>query len=110
MVELRDLFEDRESGACGAFAVIIMSLRPAEICHDPVAEVLGDISAESSDRLGCGAMVSSNHVAPFFRVEPRGNLSGADQVAKQYRQMPPLTTSRCCYGGGTSGSCQRGIT
>ena len=74
LVEFREGVDYCQTGAGGAFAVIIVSFGPAEIGHDAVAEVLGDVSAESSDRLGGGAMVSSNHLAPFFGVELSGDF------------------------------------
>jgi hypothetical protein len=47
---------------------------PAEIGHDIIAEILGDMSAESSDCLGRDEIVASNHLTPFFGVEPHGDL------------------------------------
>ena len=73
-MKLCDYFQKRQTGACGALAVIIVGLGPAEICHDTIAEILGDMAAESSDRLGRGAMLASNHLAPFFGVELSGNF------------------------------------
>jgi hypothetical protein len=90
MVELQYAFQNRETGACGAFAIIIVGLRPAEICHDAIAEVLGNISAEPSDRLGCGTMVAGNHLTPFFGVKLSGDLRRTDEIAKENGQMPPL--------------------
>jgi hypothetical protein len=51
-----------------------VGLGPTEICHDTVAEILGDMSPESIDWLGRGAMVASNHLTPFFGVELSGNF------------------------------------
>jgi hypothetical protein len=59
-----------------------VSLGPAEICHDAVTEVLGDVAAESSDRLSRGTMVPGNYLAPFFRVELSGDLSRAHQITE----------------------------
>jgi len=57
----------------------------AEKRHHAVAEVLGDVAAVTDDRFGCSTMVAGYHLTPFFGVEPRGNLGGANQVTKQYR-------------------------
>ena len=62
-----------------------MRLGIAEKRHHAVAEVLGDVAAITGDRFGGGAMISGDRLTPFFGVEPRGNLGGANQVTKQYR-------------------------
>ena len=71
-----------------------MRLGIAEKRHHAVAEVLGDVAAITGDRFGGGAMISGDRLTPFFGVEPRGNLGGANQITKQHRQMPPLTGGR----------------
>jgi len=82
----------------------------AEEGHHAVAEVFGDVAAVTGDRFCGGAMIGGDRLAPFFGVEPRGNLSGADQVAKQHRQMPPLAASRRRYGCGMNRGCWHCIT
>ena len=71
-----------------------MRCGPAKISHDTIAEVLGDMAAESSDRLGRGAMVARNHRTPFFGVELSSDFGRAYKIAEQYRQMPPLAAGR----------------
>ena len=71
MVEFRSRVEDRESCACGALGVVVMRLGPAEIRHDAVAEVFGDVPAESRDRFCCRAMVSRDYLAPFLGIKLR---------------------------------------
>ena len=62
-----------------------MRCGPAKISHDTIAEVLGDVPAESSDRLGRGVMIGSNHLTPFFGVESSSELGRAHQVTEEYR-------------------------
>src|SRR5215472_15062024 len=61
----------------------------AEERHHAVAQVLGDVSVESGDRIGGRAMVPGHSLAPFLGIELRRDLSGADQSAEQHRQMAP---------------------
>jgi len=82
----------------------------AEKRHHAVAEVLGDVAAITGDRFGGGAMISGDRLTPFFGVEPRGNLGGANQITEQHRQMAPLAASRCRYGCGMSSGCRHYIT
>ena len=90
LVEFREGVDYCQAGAGGALAVIIVGLGPAEVGHDPIAEVLGDMSTKSSDRLGRGAMVSSHHLTPFFGVELSSDLGRAHEIAEKHRQMAPL--------------------
>jgi hypothetical protein len=64
----------REGSADGAFAVVVVGLRPAEISHHAVAKVFGNVSAESSDCVGRGTLVAGNHLPPLFGIELAGNL------------------------------------
>ena len=89
-----------QAGADRPFSIVVVSNRPAEIGHDTVAEILGNVTAESNDRFSCGAVISSEYLTPFFGIEARRNFGGAYEIAEQYRQMPPLAGGR--YGCGIS--------
>ena len=77
--------------AGGALAVIVMGLRPTEVGYNPIAEILGDISAGPCNRFSGGAMVAVHHIAPFLRVRLSGDYGRADEIAEQNRQMAPLS-------------------
>ena len=94
-VERRDRVEQREARTRGALRIIVVGLGPAEVSHHAVAKILRDVTAEAPYRFGCGAMVPGDRLAPFLRVQLRGNRSRASQVAKQHRQMTPLTRTIC---------------
>ena len=74
IVELRDGFQNRQTGAHCTLAVIIMGFWPTEIGHHAIAKILGDISTESSDGLSRGAMIARHPLPPLFWVELRGNF------------------------------------
>ena len=67
-----------------------MGLGIAEVGHHAVAEVLGDMAAEAVDRLGCGAMILGDDLAPFLGVEMAAISVEPTRSQKQHRQMPPL--------------------
>ena len=68
MVELRDGVYECETGTGGAFAVIVVSLGPAEIGHHSVTEVLADVATITGDRFARGAMISGDQLTPFFGI------------------------------------------
>ena len=90
-VELRDRVEDGETGASGALGIIVVSDRVAEKGHDAVAEVAHDHALEARDRIRRRALITRHCRAPFLGIELRGERRRSDQIAKQDRQMPPLT-------------------
>src|SRR5262249_24387942 len=46
------------------------------------------------NRLGSRAMIDSDSLLPFFRIEPRGNFSRTDQITEQHGQIAPLAAPR----------------
>jgi hypothetical protein len=67
--EFRYRVDDSQAGAGGAFGIVLVRLRPPEIGHHAIAEILGDVTTVSSYRFGSGAMIPGHQLAPFFRVE-----------------------------------------
>ena len=94
LVEAGYGFEHRQACPGRTFRIVVVCRRPPEISHHAIAEIFGDVAAESGNHFGGGTMISGDRLAPFFGVEPRGNLGGANQITKQHRQMPPLTGGR----------------
>ena len=82
--------QNRKARAGGAFRIVVVRLRITEIGHHAVAEVLGDVAAETLDGLRRRTMVIGNYFPPLLGIEMAGYLGRADQIAEKYRQMPPL--------------------
>jgi hypothetical protein len=51
MVELKEALYNRETSASGTFAIIIVRLRPAEVRHHAITEVLGDMATIAGYRM-----------------------------------------------------------
>jgi hypothetical protein len=87
-------------------------VRPAEVSHHAVAEILRDTALEASYGCCCGTMIASDRLPPFFRIELRYDCGGTHEVAKQDGQMTALTgdLARGCRrsgGGGELGGDER---
>src|SRR5437667_7018384 len=95
--------------------VVIMSLWPAEVGHDSVAQILRDMPAKALNCTGRPTMIIRDDFAPLFGIELRGEAGRVHQVAKQHRQMSPLAGDRCrnpsiscgCRGNITQGCAAR---
>jgi len=61
-----------------------------EIREHPVAEELGDLSAERLNRAACMIVICPQRVADLFSVELLGHPGGLDQVAEHHREVPPF--------------------
>src|SRR5690348_2197899 len=70
LVELRDGVHHAQASARGAFRIVVARLRPAEIGHHAIAQILGDVTAVASYPFGSGAMIGTDQLAPFFRIKP----------------------------------------
>jgi len=68
-----------------------MHFGPAEVNHQPVAEIFGDVAAKTCHRRCRGALIPGGDIAPVFRIEMGCDLRGVDQVAEQKCEMTPLT-------------------
>src|SRR5215472_8885021 len=74
-------------------SIVVVRLRPAEIGHHTIAEVLGDSAAVALDRLCRSVMVIRDDFAPPFGIEMTCDLGRADEIAEKNGQMTPLTAS-----------------
>jgi hypothetical protein len=70
------------------FRIVVARLGITEERHNAVTKIFSDVAAVMGDCFGSGAIISGDRLAPFFRVEPRGDLGRAYQVAEKYRQIP----------------------
>ena len=89
-VELPYLLEDGQAGPGDAFRIIFVGLRPPEIGHHPIAEILADMTAISGYRFGSSAMIGADHLTPFLGIELSRDARRVHEIAKQHRQMAPL--------------------
>jgi hypothetical protein len=51
---------------------ILLCFRPAEIDHQTVAEIRGDVTAQACDRRRRGAQILSGDLAPVLRIQTSG--------------------------------------
>ena len=68
-----------------------MRLRIPEIGQHSVAHILGDKAVEPADHLGNRGMISTDHLAQIFGIQPRRQCCRADQIAEHHRQLPALS-------------------
>ena len=69
-VEVGERALGRERRAHGAFGVVLLRLRIAEQRHQPVAELLQNVAAETRHRRGGLVEIGADQVAPVLRVQP----------------------------------------
>ena len=79
-VERGNLIDDREAGADCALCVVLVRLRPAEVDHQAVAEILGDVTAKASDRRCRVTLILRRDLAPVFGIQMSRDFSRTDQV------------------------------
>jgi len=61
--------------------------------HQSVAEFLGDMAAHLSHGFRCGIQIRADEIAPFLRVEFRGDTGRIDQIAEYHRDVTALAGS-----------------
>jgi hypothetical protein len=84
LVQFRYSIEDGQAGAGGALSIIFVRFGPAEIGHDAVAEIFGDLTAVTCDGFRRAMMITAYQVAPFFRIELSRNFSRANEITEQH--------------------------
>nr|WP_244608074.1 hypothetical protein [Bradyrhizobium algeriense] len=89
-----DRLHQCEAGVNGALRVVFVCVRIAKICHRTVAMMSRDKAVEAGNGFSNTAPVVGDDGAEVFRIEPRGERSRSDQVAKQYRKLPALDRAR----------------
>ena len=103
--------DDGEPGAHRPFGGVFAGLRIAEIGEHPVAQILGDVTAQADDFRRAELLVGADDLAKIFRVESLGELGRAHQIAEQHGQLAPLGAGywrRPCRPGPVSGNLARG--
>jgi len=66
--------QDGQTCECRTFRIIVVSFGIAEERHHAVAEILREVAAIAGDGFCSGALVARYNFAPFFRIEPSGDL------------------------------------
>ena len=70
-IEATDGVDGTQPRPDGAFGVVLMRLRVAEIDQHPVAHIFGDKAVEASDDIGYGMVISGDDLAQILGIEPR---------------------------------------
>jgi hypothetical protein len=73
---------DGERRAHGTLSVVLLGLRIAEECHQPVAELLQHMTAKIGNRSRSLVEIAVDEVAPVFGVQLRGETRRADEIAE----------------------------
>ena len=87
-------FRQLEPGRHGSFGIVLMHRRPAEVGHHAITEQLRDVSAQVTDRVGCGLVVPLHDNRQFLGIEAMGNLGRTDDVAEQDAYLSALGATR----------------
>src|SRR5262249_30616686 len=89
-LELRDSLRDLQAGADRPHGVILVSMRPAEVDHQPIAQILSNVAFITLDDSATSALIRLHQIAQLFRVEPGGELGRANQIAEHDGELPTL--------------------
>ena len=89
-VEVGERALDRKRRPHGALGVVLPRLRIAKQRHQPVAEPLQHVAAETGHRLRRRVEIGVDEVAPVLGVEPGGKARRPDKVAKHHRDRAAL--------------------
>jgi hypothetical protein len=79
--------ENAQSGVDGPLRVILMRLRPAEVYHQAIAEVLGNVGVVAFNDLGAGGLIGADDISQVLRIELAGKPGGVGKVAKHHGEL-----------------------
>ena len=91
LVQRRDIIYDCKPCADRSFRIVFMCLRPAEIDHQAIAKIFGNLAPKARDRSRSGSLIFGGDVAPLFWIKMCCDLRRLRQVAEQDRQMTAFT-------------------
>ena len=89
-VEFCERALDCERRAHGAFSVVLLRDRIAKQCHQPVAQLLGNMAAHLGHCRRGGIEIGSDQVAPFLGIKPRRNAGRTDEIAEHHCEVAAL--------------------
>ena len=87
----RALYGERRSHR--PLGIVLLRHRIAEQRHQPVAELLGDLTAHLRDCRRSRIEIGANQVAPFLGIEPRGDAGRIHQIAEHHCDVPALAAA-----------------
>ena len=99
-VERTEELEPREHGLA---SVVLARLGEAEVGHDPVADVVGDLPPVRGDGVLRELLVTLEHVAHRLGLVLLRHLGRAHEVDEHHRQLASLTTGRRRSAGARRG-------
>lgn len=70
-IEFRNRVEHREPSTYSALHIDIVGFGPSEIGHNPVAQIVGNMSAEAVDLVSGATMIVDKDLAPLFGIALR---------------------------------------
>ena len=88
--QARDIAHDAKGCTNGAFGVVLVRLRVAEIRKYPVATEPRDLAAVLFDRGNAARLIGTEKNAHLLGVQPRREFRRCRKVRKQDRQLPSL--------------------
>ena len=95
-LQLADRLGKLQSRAHRPLGVLLMRAWVAEIGEHAVAHILGDVPIPALDHFGAALVISSEHCAHVFWVEPRRQLGRTHQIAEQHCQLSALRIGLFC--------------
>ena len=66
---------------------------PAEVRHQPIAEILSDVSVVPRHHVPASLSIRAHQVAEFLGIEALGEGSGSHDIAEHDRELAPLSAA-----------------
>jgi hypothetical protein len=107
-VEPADGVDDLQTGAHGAFGLVLVGARIAEIGQQPIAHELGDEAVMAGNDSGASLLIGANHFPHVLGIEPCREGRRTGQIAEQDRQLPSLGFGRRLGPGNGGGRARLG--
>ena len=100
-IHLRQGSHDPQPGPHRPLGVVVVGLRIAKADERPITQELGDIASIAGHHCGTGLQIGLEHGAVVFGVQLAGERRRVHEVAKQQRDLAPLSVG--CPGKGCGG-------
>jgi hypothetical protein len=85
--------DQRESATHGAFNVILVGLRIAEVGEHAIAHVLGDKPARLANHFRAALMIGTHDLSHILGVEPSRKRCRTHKIAEHDRELAALSRS-----------------
>src|SRR5262249_56401397 len=83
--------DDLEPGPHRPRGIVFMSLRMSEVDQEAIAEILRDISVETTNDRSADGLIAPHNSAPLFRIEPRRQRRRPDDIAEHHGELTALS-------------------